>query len=87
MVPAESRLAERLRDVLRTRLRAPLGVAIVHETAILRGAVAAEYDRTLAGHIARFEPGVRNVKNELTVTPAASSPNARAPMLIRLSPE
>lgn len=87
MVPAESRLAERLRGVLRNRLRAPLGVSIEHETAILRGAVASEYDRTLAGHLARFEPGVRNVKNELTVAPAAFSPNARAPMLIRLSPE
>ncbi len=87
MLPAESRLAERLRGVLRDRLRSRLGVAIVHETAILRGAVASEYDRTLAGHLARFEPGVRNVKNELIVAPAASGPNAEGPMRIRLSAE
>jgi hypothetical protein len=87
MLPAESRLAERLRGVLGNRLRSPLGVSIEHETAILRGVVAADYDRTLAGHLARFEPGVRNVKNELTVAPAASSPNAQGPMRIRLSAE
>ena len=87
LLPAESRLAERLRGVLRNRLRSPLDVSIKHETAILRGVVASEYDRTLAGHLARFEPGVRNVKNELTVVPAPSRPNAQGPMRIRLSPE
>jgi hypothetical protein len=87
MLPAESRLAERLRVVLRDRLRSPLSVSIEHETAILRGAVASQYDRTLAGHLARFEPGVRNVKNELTVAPAGASPSAGSPMRIRLSAE
>jgi osmotically-inducible protein OsmY len=86
MRPAESRLAERLRDVLRDRLRGPLGVAIVHETAILRGTVASQYDRTLAGHLARFEPGVRNVKNELTVAPAAI-PDAQGPTWLRVLDE
>jgi hypothetical protein len=87
VLPAESRLAGRLRGVLRDRLRSPLAVSIEHETAILRGVVASPYDRTLAGHLARFEPGVRNVKNELTVAPAGASPNAEGPMQIRLSPE
>jgi hypothetical protein len=87
VLPAERRLAERLRGVLRDRLRSRLAVSIEHETAILRGVVASPYDRTLAGHLARFEPGVRNVKNELTVAPAGASPNAEGPMQIRLSPE
>jgi osmotically-inducible protein OsmY len=87
VLPAERRLAERLRGVLRDRLRSRLAVSIEHETAILRGVVASPYDRTLAGHLARFEPGVRNVKNELTVAPASASPNAEGPMQIRLLPE
>jgi len=75
-LPADVVLAERLRRVLTDRLRSPLEVSIQHETAILRGTVATEHDRILAGHLARFEPGVRNVKNELTVAAASSGPSA-----------
>lgn len=66
-LPAESLLADRLRAVLRGRLRSPLEVTIRQGTAILRGVVASPRDRLLAGHLARFEPGVREVENELTV--------------------
>jgi len=69
-LPAESILADRLRAVFRNRLRSPLEVTIRQETAILRGVVASPRDRLLAGHLARFEPGVREVKNELTVAPS-----------------
>ena len=87
-LPAESLLADRLQKVLRSRLgppdRAshgawrypPLEVTIRQETAILRGVVATQRDRLLAGHLARFEPGVREVKNELTVDAAAPGPSA-----------
>jgi len=70
-LPAEALLAERLRRILQHRLRSPVDVSIRNQTAVLRGVVATEHDRTLAGHLARFEPGVRQVNNELTV--AASS--------------
>ncbi|MFH1919746.1 MAG: BON domain-containing protein [Planctomycetota bacterium] len=71
-LPAESILPDRQRAEFRNRLRSPLEVTIRQETAILRGVVASPRDRLLAGHLARFEPGVREVKNELTV--AASPP-------------
>jgi len=70
---AESVLVERLRRALGDRLRSPLEVTIDDQTAILRGVVATDHDRVLAGHVARFEPGVLNVKNELTVAATASS--------------
>jgi hypothetical protein len=53
----------------------PIGVAMQGDTVILRGTVATEHDRGLAEEIARMQPGVWNVHNELSV---ASPPNARA---------
>lgn len=69
---AEWVLVERLRRALGDRLRSPLEVTIDGETATLRGLVATDHDRVLAGHVARFEPGVLNVENDLTV---AASPS------------
>ncbi|HUT89971.1 MAG TPA: BON domain-containing protein [Thermoguttaceae bacterium] len=69
---AEPVLVERLRRALSHRLRSPLVVTIDDQTAILRGVVATDHDRVLAGHVARFEPGVLNVKNELEVAATAS---------------
>jgi len=68
---AEWVLAERLRRALGDRLRSPLEVTIDGGTATLRGVLATEHDRVLAGHVARFEPGVLHVENELT---AVASP-------------
>jgi len=70
---AESVLVERLRRALGDRLRSPFVVMIADQTTILRGVVATDHDRILAGHVARFEPGVLNVKNELTVAATAPS--------------
>jgi hypothetical protein len=67
-------LAEQLERVLRNGLRSPMEVTVQNETATLRGKVATEHDRLLAEHIARFEPGVRFVKNELTVAKPAPQP-------------
>ena len=69
---ADWMLAERLRRALGDRLRSPLQVTIEGQTATLRGVVATEHDRVLAGHVARFEPGVLEVENELT---AAATPS------------
>jgi osmotically-inducible protein OsmY len=41
---------------------------------VLRGQVSSEENRKLAGILVSMEPGVRSVKNELTVTPAAPQP-------------
>jgi hypothetical protein len=79
-LPPETILAERLSRTLKDRLRSPLEVSIQEETAILRGTVATEHDRRLAGHIARFEPSVRSVQNELKVEGAEQTqPQATGP--------
>jgi hypothetical protein len=52
----------------------PLQVAVEGDTTILRGAVRSAHERALIEQLARLEPGVRKVKNELTVTPPASRP-------------
>jgi osmotically-inducible protein OsmY len=43
-------------------------------TVVLRGQVSSEENRKLAGILVSMEPGVRAVKNELTVTPPAPLP-------------
>lgn len=43
-------------------------------TVVLRGQVSSEENRKLAGILVSMEPGVRAVKNELTVTPPAPRP-------------
>jgi hypothetical protein len=53
----------------------PIAVAMQGDTVILRGTVATEHDRGLAEEIARMQPGVWNVHNELSV---ASPPAARS---------
>lgn len=52
----------------------PIQVAVEGDTAILRGEVASQRDRTLLEHLARFEPGIRNVRNELTVPAVKAAP-------------
>jgi len=47
-------------------------VTVQNETAILRGEVATPHDRELAENLARFEPGIWDVKNELVVRSAAN---------------
>ncbi|NQT12005.1 MAG: BON domain-containing protein [Planctomycetes bacterium] len=69
-------LAERIRRTLEPRLRSPLEVSIDDETVVLRGTVATEHDRKMAGHVARFEPGVRFVENLLTVAGASAEPGS-----------
>jgi len=63
----DAALAERIRRTLKSRFRSPLEVSIDDETVVLRGTVATEHDRKLAALVARFEPRVRFVRNELTV--------------------
>lgn len=67
--PAEQALARRLRETLDERITAPIQVMIAGGTVVLRGSVVSEEARAVAGHLARFEPGIRTVQNELTVAP------------------
>ena len=50
--------------------RSPLSVTVKDYTAILRGRVATEHDRSLAAALLLLEPGIWHVQNELVVEPA-----------------
>lgn len=60
-------LAGQLRECPAIRRSGPIEVSVEGETATLRGEVASERDRTLARLIVLFEPGISQVRNELTV--------------------
>jgi len=51
----------------------PIVVRMDGGTAVLTGQVASDSDRELATQIAKMEPGIESVRNELTVGPAAST--------------
>ena len=70
-----SRLSGRLERSSWLQAQTPMEVTIEKGTAILRGTVATEHDRMLAGRIARLEPGVRQVENQLTVAESPASPS------------
>ena len=69
-----SALATRIEISSRIQTRSPVDVSIGSGTAILRGVVATEHDRVLAEWLARLEPGIRRVDNQLTVAPPAAGP-------------
>lgn len=56
----------------------PIEVSVKDGTATLRGVVASARDREIAALLARFEPGISSVKNELRVRPTPR-PAALAP--------
>ncbi|MCS7238701.1 MAG: BON domain-containing protein [Thermoguttaceae bacterium] len=47
-------------------------VAVEGDVVVLRGSVSSSHQRLLAENLARLEPGVRQVRNELVVEPSAS---------------
>jgi len=60
--------------------RSTITVSLENETAVLRGRVATERDRLLAENIARLQPGIWGVRNELVVenpSPAAAKSSSR----------
>jgi osmotically-inducible protein OsmY len=69
-----STVAARLEDCTRIRLRSPVEVSMEGTTAVLRGVVATEHDRVMAEQLARLEPGIWKVQNELTVAPPPAVP-------------
>ena len=61
-----SGLADRLQKTLGHRARSPISVSIVNGTATVRGQVANEHDRQLIGYLVMFEPGIRQVDNQVS---------------------
>jgi hypothetical protein len=76
--PADG-IAKMLQGAPQIGKRSSIRVIVQNETAILRGEVATPHDRELAENLARFEPGIWDVKNELVIrTPAnVAAANAR----------
>lgn len=72
-------LTARLERSGRIRFQSPVAVALREGTAILQGVVASEHDRELAEQLARLEPGVLQVQNELVVLPAGASTGPAPP--------
>jgi osmotically-inducible protein OsmY len=64
--PAED-IATVLQRTRRISRQSSIRVIVQNETAILRGEVATVHERDLAENLARLEPGVWDVKNELVV--------------------
>jgi osmotically-inducible protein OsmY len=64
---AATRLTRQLTESPRLQRLSPIAVQVEGQTAILRGSVASAYDRRLAEQVVRMQPGIWNVKNELTV--------------------
>jgi osmotically-inducible protein OsmY len=64
-----AQLVNQLQATETFRSLGPIEVSVVDGTAILRGVVASARDREIAALLARFEPGIGAVKNELQVRP------------------
>lgn len=71
-----SKLAQRLEKSSWIETHSPMEVKIEGGTAVLRGVVATEHDRAIAGRMAMLEPGVRQVDNQLEVQPTPSPSDA-----------
>lgn len=67
-----SRFQTRLTNLPGVSLMGPIEVVMDGQTAVLRGTVASENDRDLIARLAVLEPGISEVRNELTVAPPAS---------------
>ena len=75
-----ARFANQLQATETLRPLSPIEVSVQDGKATLRGVVASARDREIAAILARFEPGISSVKNELQVRPTprpAAMPPAR----------
>jgi hypothetical protein len=61
----------------------PIVVSVVGRTAILRGGVASESEKDLAGTLALFEPGISQVVNQLWVQDRPVPPPPQPPAISR----
>jgi len=74
-----TRLAEVIQRSPHIKIRSPITVSVHQGTTILTGRVATERDKRVAEMLARLEPGVGRLQNDLTVESAASSPHLSVP--------
>jgi hypothetical protein len=77
--PASSQLAttirERLTTILADHKMSQPGIVMQGDTAVISGAAASENERDIISELVALEPGVRDVRNEMTVaTPASPAP-------------
>ena len=72
-----SELTQRLQATDRIQRMGSIKVSVVDRTAILRGTVASERDRRLAQMLVLFEPGISNIRNELTVRSSSTPKTPR----------
>jgi hypothetical protein len=71
----ESELARQLEEIPSLALAAPVLISVQGRKATLRGEVASQRERRMIELLVRFEPGISQVQNELTVRdPARSAP-------------
>lgn len=76
----DTRLINRLQTKLPGVATNPIEVSVGEGEVLLRGEVASARDRRMAELLVRFEPGVRQVRNELqVVTPTATVPEPATP--------
>jgi hypothetical protein len=77
--------SDQLANALRTRLAKILGehkmtqpiLTMQGDTAVLSGVAASESERAVIGQLVALEPGVRDVRNEMTVAVPSSEPIAQ----------
>jgi hypothetical protein len=70
-------LSERLTRIARDhgmQVPSPIRVWVVDGTAILRGVVGSPHDRSLIANMARLEPGIERISNQLDVASEGMSP-------------
>jgi hypothetical protein len=70
-----STLTQQLMESKAIQRLSPIEVSVEAGKATLRGEVAAERDRALAGQLLLFEPGIDSVQNLLTVKNPSPSPS------------
>ena len=67
-------LGARITRQLGPRATSPISAIYQGDTVTLQGRVATEGDRVVAEQMARFEPGVRSVVNQISVEAAQPAP-------------
>ncbi len=81
-------LARRIANTRALGVQSAVTVEMEGRTAVLRGAVANDHARVLAAQLALLEPGVAEVKNELTVAePTSAAPSQPSSSSATAAPE
>jgi hypothetical protein len=68
------RVQDRLARIPQLRDNGPLAVEMDGRVAVLRGEVVSQHERELVARLVLLEPGISDVKNELTIASAAAVP-------------